>query len=118
MSNSGTRKTFLQAATLLLAVAMTEAFVHRAAALIEGDVGNKPVTDPGWPQGAAAIFNHTGRIAYWVGPGFGGGQWTGEYRGNAKEFSGVLDSFSKLDVKNKRVVVHDGAGQSFWLNMN
>src|SRR5438128_1762447 len=31
-----------------------------AFALITGGEGNKPITDPGWPAGAAAIFNHTG----------------------------------------------------------
>ena len=49
--------------TVLAAVAPPEAF-----ALITGGEGNTPITDPGWPRGAAAIFNHPGRIAWWEGP--------------------------------------------------
>jgi hypothetical protein len=30
----------------------------------------------------------------------------------------VLADFAKLDVKNKRIVLHDGVGRSFWLNPN
>ena len=58
---------------ILAGVAPPEAF-----ALITGGEGNKPITDPGWPAGAAAIFNHPGRIAWWEGPPFGGGQWHAE----------------------------------------
>ncbi|MDB5335196.1 MAG: hypothetical protein JWN70_815, partial [Planctomycetaceae bacterium] len=32
-----------------------------AFALLIGDEGNKPVRDPGWPKGAAVIFNHASR---------------------------------------------------------
>ena len=39
-------------AAAALAVPVQEAF-----ALITGGVGNSPVGDPGWPKGAAAIFN-------------------------------------------------------------
>src|SRR6516225_4263623 len=90
----------------------------QAFALILGGEGNSPVADPGWPKGAAAIFNVKARIAYWEGPPFGGGQWHAECRGDATVLSGVLADFAVLDVKNKRVVLHDGVGQSFWLNMN
>ncbi len=107
------------AATVTLMVAMS--VVLRAAtafALIEGGEGNNPVSDPGWPKGAAAIFNYPGRVAYWVGPPSGGGQWHAECRGDAKAVSAVLADFARLDVKAKRVVLRDGTGQSFWLNMN
>lgn len=96
--------------TILAVVAPREAF-----ALIRGDAGNKPVPDPGWPHGAAAFFNHTGRIAWWEGPPFGGGQWHAECRGDAKTLNVVLADFANVDVKTKRVVVHDGTGHSFWL---
>ncbi len=86
--------------------------------MITGGEGNRPVTDPGWPKGAAAIFNIPGRIAWWEGPPFGGGQWHAECRGDAKVFNAVLADFAKLDVKTKRVIVHDGVGHSFWLNLN
>src|SRR5436190_14952580 len=93
--------------TILVAVAPPEAF-----ALITGGEGNKPITDPGWPKGAAAIFNHPGRVAWWEGPPFGGGQWHAECRGDAKALTAVLAEFAKLDVMVKRVVVHDGTGHS------
>jgi hypothetical protein len=90
-----------------------------AYALIEGGVGNEPIKGRGWPAGAEVIVNHTDRVAYWVGPPFGGGQWHTEYnKSDAKTISTVLAIFAKLEIKNKRVVVHDGIGQSFWLNMN
>src|SRR3954462_13401727 len=93
---------------ILAAVAPPEAF-----ALITGGEGNTPITDPGWPRGGAAIFNHAGRIAWWEGPPFGGGQWHAECRGDAKALSAVLADFAGMDAKVKRVVVHDGTGHSF-----
>jgi hypothetical protein len=86
--------------------------------LITGGEGNEPISDPGWPAGAAAIFNSPTRIAWWEGPPFGGGQWHAEYRGDAAVFNEVLAAFAKLDVKTKRLVAYDGVGHSFWLNPN
>jgi len=63
------------------------------------------------------IFNVTSRIAWWEGPPLGGGQWHAECRGDAKALSDVLADFAKLDVKSKRIVLHDGVGTSFWLNI-
>ncbi len=105
-------------ASLCLTVVLLGAPGHEALALIMGGVGNKPIRDPGWPKGAAALFNHEGRVAYWEGPPFGGGEWHSECRGDAKALNTVLAGFSQLDVKSKRVVVHDGVGHSFWLNPN
>jgi hypothetical protein len=90
---------------------------HLPAAIFGGE-GNDPIHDPGWPQGAAAIVNHPARIAWWEGPPFGGGQWHAECRGDAQALNAVLALFAQLDVKTKRVVVHDGVGRSFWLNPN
>jgi hypothetical protein len=87
-------------------------------AVIVGGGGNNPVADPGWPAGAEAIFNVTSRVAWWEGPPFGGGQWHAECRGDAKALSALLADFAKLDVKSKRIVLHDGVGNSFWLNSN
>jgi hypothetical protein len=70
------------------------------------------------PAGAEPIFNSTARIAWWEGPPFGGGQWHAECRGDARTFNSILADFAKLDVKTKRLVVHDGVGRSFWLNPN
>ena len=61
-------------------------------------------------QGAAAIFNTESRIAYWVGPPFGGGQWHAECRGDAKALNAALADFARLDVKSKQVVVRSGYG--------
>src|SRR5262245_22065804 len=86
--------------------------------LITGGEGNKPIADPGWPAGAAALFHHPGRIAWWEGPPFRGGQWHSECRGDAKALNAVLADFARMDAKVKRVVVHDGTGHSFWLAPN
>ncbi len=91
---------------------------QRAFALITGGEGNSPIQDPGWPKGAEPLVNNKARIAYWEGPPFGGGQWHAEFRGNAKAVNAFLDGFAKLEVKNKQIVLHDGVGQSFWLNPN
>ena len=104
--------------TGLLIAILAVAAPPEAFALITGGEGNKPISDPGWPAGAAAIFNHPGRVAWWEGPPFGGGQWHAECRGDAKALSAVLADFARLDVKAKRVVVHDGTGHSFWLAPN
>lgn len=101
---------------LVLAAAMLAG--RSAFALIEGGEGNEPVPDFGWPQGAAAVFNVPARAAYWEGPPFGGGQSHAECRGDAKQFNAVLVDFAKIAAKKKRLILHDGVGQSFWLNMN
>jgi hypothetical protein len=105
-------------ATGLLLTILAVSAPREASALITGGTGNTPLRDPGWPTGAAAIFNHTGRIAWWEGPPFGGGQWRSECRGDVKALNAVLADFAELDVKVKKVVVHDGVGHSFWLAPN
>jgi hypothetical protein len=40
----------------LLIVILAIASPREAFALITGGAGNKPVSDPGWPKGAAGIF--------------------------------------------------------------
>ncbi len=89
-----------------------------AHVMIRGGEGNAPLRDPGWPVGAATLVNHVGRAAWWEGPPLGGGEWHSECRGDAKVISAVLADFAKLDVRNKKVVIHDGVGRSFWLNPN
>ena len=61
-------------ATMLLAISMAAVPCQRAFALIRGGEGNSPIPDPGWPKGAAAIFNNPARIAYWIGLPYSGGQ--------------------------------------------
>ncbi len=98
-------------AAAILAMAAPE-----ASALREGGVGNAPFRDPGWPAGAALVFNTPWRIAYWHGPL--PGEYHADCRGDAKAFNAVLAEFARLDVKNKQVVVHNGVGNSEWLNIN
>jgi hypothetical protein len=104
--------------TGLLIAILTVLKPPEAFALITGGEGNTPITDPGWPAGAAALFNHPGRVAWWEGPPFGGGQWHAECRGDTQALSAVLADFARMDGKLKRVVVHDGTGHSFWLAPN
>lgn len=101
---------------IALVIAMNS--ISTAWALIMGGDGNEPIHDPGWPTGAAKVFNTTSRIAYWEGPPFGGGQYHSECRGDTAAFQAVLNDFAKIDLPKKRIVLHDGVGQSFWLNMN
>lgn len=89
-----------------------------AWALIRGGEGAEPLHDPGWPQGAAAVFNTAARVAWWEGPPFGGGHWTSECRGKAADLSQVLADFARIQAPGKRVVLVDGVGGSFWLNPN
>jgi hypothetical protein len=110
-------KKVLAAAIMLLAMTLTAIPFQWAYAIITGDVGNRPIHDPGWPNGAAAICNNPARIAFWEGPLLGGPRHF-EYRGDAKTFNAVLSDFAKLDVKTKRVVVHDGIKNSIWSNTN
>jgi hypothetical protein len=112
------REEFAMKRSVLATTMIALLTARSASALITGGEGNEPVRDPGWPAGAAAVFNTSARVAYWVGPPFGGGQWHAECRGDAMALNAVLADFAKLDAKTKRIIVHDGVGHSFWLNPN
>jgi len=101
---------------LVLAAVLLTLPVERAFALREGGVGNAPIRDPGWPKGADVIFNTPARIAFWHGPL--PGHWHADCRGDAKVFNDILANFAKLDVKSKQIVVHNGIGNSEWLNIS
>jgi hypothetical protein len=79
-----------------------------AAALILSGEGNRPVSDPGWPNGALALANLQSRVGWWEGPPFGGGQWQFLYRGDARAFSEALTNFSLVQASSLELVVHDG----------
>jgi hypothetical protein len=115
LNRSTGRLGFHTAAALLIAAL---AATQPAWALITGGTGNEPLQDPGWPAGAVWIVNHPGRISWWEGPPFGGGQWHAECRGDAKDLNIVLADFAKLDANNKRIIVRDGVGNAFWINPN
>ena len=103
---------------VLLALVLGWGVPSEAYALITGGEGNEPLHDPGWLKGAAAVFNAKARIAYWEGPPFGGGQYVGEYKGDAAAFNAVLVDFAKIEAQQRKLFVHDGIGNSFWLNIN
>jgi hypothetical protein len=83
------------------------------ALILKGE-GNSPLDDPGWPVGAAAVFNTHARVGWWEGPPFGGGQWHAECRGDAAALNDVLVNFAKIDTPKKLLIVHDGVGSGFW----
>jgi len=102
----------------LIALVITVVLWQPAWALITGGTGNKPLPDPGWPQGAATVFNTKSRVAYWTGSPFDSGQSHAECRGDSAAFQQVLNDFAKIETPKKRVVLHDGVGHSFMLNPN
>ena len=108
MALNVSRKWTFGIAMLMLAIATTEALALRF-----GADGNTPIPDPGWPAGAAKVFNTPSRIAYWLGDGH---PYYSECRGDAKALSAVLADFAKIDVKSKSVVLRDGIGFSYWLD--
>lgn len=109
----------LRCGLVLSAIVLSLVFSpQRASALIEGGDGNTPIADPGWAEGAAAVFNAEGRVAFWVGPPLGGGQWHSECRGDAAAFNQVLADFAKIQAESRKLVIHDGIGRSVWLNIN
>lgn len=90
----------------------------RCFALITGGEGNQPLNDPGWPPGAAKVFNWPTRVAWWEGPPYGGGQWHAECKGDAQVVNEVLKAFQRIQTSKKRLIVRDGIGFSFWLDPN
>jgi|GEM_PF-2415144 hypothetical protein len=101
------RIAFCLAVVVSLLAVSSEVFALRT-----GGIGNEPHHCKGWPSGADVIFNHSGRIAWWYHEEYG----HSECRGDVKAFNSILGDFAKLDVKWKRVVVHDGCGYSEWLH--
>ncbi|MDB5337536.1 MAG: hypothetical protein JWN70_3155 [Planctomycetaceae bacterium] len=87
-----------------------------ALAVIEGEEGNENLrVGHRMPKGADRIINRLDRIAWWEADF---GPFQAEGRGDTKAMNKILADFAKLDVKTKRVVVHDGVGQSYLINMN
>ena len=101
-----------------LAMAFLLFLPSSALALIEGARATRRSTTRAGQKGRRRSSITRARIAWWEGPPFGGGQWHAEFRGEAKTLNAMLEGLAKLDVKTKRIVVHDGVGASFWLNIN
>ena len=98
--------------TLIPALLLTLLAAQPAWALRFGDVGNSPVDDPGWPAGAEEIFNVSQRVAYWEH----NGRWHSDCRGDAEAFNKVLAGFALIEADRKQLIVHDGVGQSYWVD--
>jgi hypothetical protein len=61
--------------------------------------GDHPVKNMGWPLGCEDVANLPGRLGYWVGPPFGGGQYHFDYRcKDTAEFSMALETFAAIQV--------------------
>lgn len=79
-----------------------------ASALIMTGHGNKPVRDPGWPEGALTVANLESRVGWWEGPPLGGGQWQFVYRGDTEAFTEALAAFAAIHAPVLELVIHDG----------
>lgn len=98
--------------TIVLSTMLTLLAAQPAWAIRFGAMGNSPIdAQPGWPEGAAAVFNARQRIAYWEL----NGQWTSDCRGDAEGFNRVLEKFAQVDAERKEIVVHDGVSTSDWV---
>jgi hypothetical protein len=85
-------------------------------ALITGEHGNRPVEDKGWPPGSAKVANMEGRLGYWEGPPFGGGEHHFLYRcRSTQEFNKALQIFASIKAPQLELVIHNGPEYSFWL---
>jgi hypothetical protein len=104
------RKRYLT--TLLLVFA----FASPALALITGGK-DEPMKVRGLPSGSLPLANLNTRIAWWVGPPFGGGQYHFEYSGQTADLQEAIDLFAEVDSKRKQVVVRAGEQTSFWLDL-
>ncbi len=111
--HSSSRRAGLSIACWLVVVSFSQA----AFALITGGEGNVPMDDPGWFKGAADVFNDRTRIAWWEGPPFGGGEYHGEYKGDADDLQRMIDGLAQIEAENCRVVLRDGTEESFWLTI-
>ncbi len=84
--------------------------------MIRGDKGNTPMTDPGWPKGAAKIVNSPNRIAWYEDPPFGGGRWHSECQGDNEKLSQVILDLANTESVKKRITVHSGnINQENWI---
>src|SRR5262245_45176602 len=97
----------------MLFLLLTLLTAQPAWALRFGAAGNSPIgAPPGWPEGAAAVFNPQQRIAYWEL----NGQWKSECRGDAEAFSKVVANFALIKADGKKLILHDGVGSSYWVS--
>ena len=103
---------------LVLAMILVATANSISLGMIRGDKGNTPMTDPGWPKGAAKIVNSPNRIAWYEDPPFGGGRWHSECQGDTEKLSQVILDLANTESVKKRITVHSGVTRSFWLDPN
>jgi hypothetical protein len=98
------------AATTCFALAVAVLSTQMAFAIRQVARGNTPMKDPGWPKGAAAVFNNQARTSHLVGPDHG--YYTAEYIGDATTLGTVLADFASVKANSRRLVVRDGVRSS------
>ena len=69
--------------------------------------GAERLADPGWPSGVLEVANLKTRYGGIIGPPFGGGRYTLNYRGNTAQLEETLRLFARIDVPGLAVVLED-----------
>lgn len=93
---------------ILLLICAASLNLPSASALITFGLGNDPVRDAGWPEGALKVANLKCRVGWWVGPPFGGGEWHFLYRGDTETFVQALTAFADMRSPVVELVIHNG----------
>ncbi len=72
--------------------------------------GNKPVRDPGWPEGALAVANLPSRVGWWEfgSDALGGGEFQFLYQGDGAALVEAFKEFVAIRAPALDVVIHDG----------
>ncbi len=105
--------------SILLVFSIVSLFSKIGMSVICGERGNRPIEDRGWPIGSVQVANLPGRLGYWEGPPFGGGEYCFLYCcRNTNEFNQALKTFSVIRADGLELIVHNGPEYSFWLREN
>jgi hypothetical protein len=92
---------------------------RQSMALIEISPGSAPLRPhlaESFPLGVDKVADLKSRLGYWIGPPFGGGLFTFEYKcTNTMEFEKALKFFAAIRAPKLEVVVHDGVCDSTFL---
>jgi hypothetical protein len=78
------------------------------SALITGGASKQPVMDNDWPLGSVELANLPSRIGWIEGPGFGGGQMTFYYQGDAAALQAALDKLAAIKAPRVELVINAG----------
>jgi len=92
---------------------------RQGLSLISVSHGNAPLgrhSAESFPLGVDKVAGLKSRLGYWVGPPFGGGLYTFEYKcEHTKEFEQAMGLFATIRAPKLEVVLHDGASRSTFL---